>query len=256
MGTLGSYLTAVVKQREESEGGRRGSPGPARPPGPRGVGSAPRPSALAASPSESGGGGGGAAASGYVGAPERADPEAAVRLWSSAPGPGPRPGPAGCFPRSRTGTCGNPRRRCWTPARTRSPDSSTSASLSVRRSGGGKEWVSGGRGSRRGKDREFGGTGWALGREADSGLRPGERTHPAAGGRPPPGMAGPAGRGCSDAPGAAGPRGRGAGCFARRFCTEARTFPSEGGIALVTVEGVFLPCELFSRMHKLLSCCA
>lgn len=87
-GRLGSYLTAVVKQREESEGGRRGSPGPARPPGPRGVGSAPRPSALAASHSEAGGGGGGggAAASGYVGAAERADPEAAVRLWSSARG--------------------------------------------------------------------------------------------------------------------------------------------------------------------------
>lgn len=63
----------------------------------------------------------------------RADPEAAARLWSAAPGPG----PAGCSPRSRTGTCGNPRRRCWTPARTRSPASSTCASSSVGEEGGG-----------------------------------------------------------------------------------------------------------------------
>lgn len=124
----------------------------------------------------------------------------------------------------------------------------------------GRERVSGGRGSRCGKDREFGGTSWALGREAHSGRSPGERSHPASGGRSPAGMAGPAGRDCSNVPGAAGPRGRGAGCFARRFCTETRTFPSDGGIALGTVEGdekvVFFPWELFSRVHKVLSCCA
>lgn len=157
MGTPG----VVPDGCREAAGGKRGRkegesrPGPA--PGPRGVGSAPRP---AASQSESGGGGG-AAASGYVGAPERADPEAAVRLWSSAPGPGPRPGPAGCFPRSRTGTCGNPRRRCWTPARTHSPDSSTSASLSVRRPGGRRERVSGAAGPGVGKT---GNSGLAAGR--------------------------------------------------------------------------------------------
>lgn len=58
-------------------------------------------------------------------------------------GPGPGPGPAGCSPRSRTGTCGNPHRRCWTPARTPSPASSTCASSSVRRPGG-RERISGG----------------------------------------------------------------------------------------------------------------
>lgn len=157
----------------------------------------------------------------------RADPEAAVRLWSAAPGPG----PAGCSPRSRTGTCGNPRRRCWTPARTRSPASSTCASSSVRRPGG-RERVSGGHGPGSvrlparvpawegpgpWRDRLGAGTGGASGlcagdRPRSAPPRPGA----AAGGR----ASGPAGI----QPGAAGAGGRSGGRFAPCCCPETRTF--------------------------------
>lgn len=111
---------------EGTREGGRGESRPGPPPGPRGVGSAPpRPAALRPA-------GGGSRRRRrrrrrrLCRAPVRADPEAAARLWSAAPGPG----PTGCSPRSRTGMCGSPRRRCWTPARTRSPASSICASSS------------------------------------------------------------------------------------------------------------------------------
>lgn len=62
-------------------------------------------------------------------------------------------------------------------------------------------------------------------------------------------------RGLQDPAGAA--RDASPGAF---VLTQTRTLPSDRGISLGTVEGgekvVFFPCELFSRIHKVLSCCA
>lgn len=110
----------------------------------------------------------------------------------------------------------------------------------------------GGRGSRSGKDREFGGTGGsAPAREPTR--RAGKDPRPAW--RAQRGEAAAMCRGLQDPAGAA--RDASPGAF---VLTQTRTLPSDRGISLGTVEGgekvVFFPCELFSRIHKVLSCCA